>query len=205
MPFPDITFAILAGGEGRRLGGVAKGLLMLDGAPVLARQLRLAPHVAEVLLVSPDPAPYARFGLRTLTSEVRGHGASGGLCAALGAARTPWVLALGCDMPFVEPPVLEVLAGARDATCDVVLFEVGGFLQPLLGLYRSALAASFTAQLPSHPSLRSLVRGVRARVLTEQHLSGVDARLLAVQGLNTPQDLARFGVEQPNSAASELP
>ena len=33
---PDVTLAILAGGQGRRLGGVVKGLLQYEGRPLIA-------------------------------------------------------------------------------------------------------------------------------------------------------------------------
>jgi molybdopterin-guanine dinucleotide biosynthesis protein A len=205
MVHADITLAILAGGQGRRLGGVAKGLLAVEGRPVLARLLALAPHFADSLLVAPDPAPYAGFAVRTVTDEAPGRGAPGGLCAALGAAGTPWVLAVACDMPFVSPAAVGALAGARGEGWDAVLFEAGGHWQPLLGLYRSALAGPFTARLAEGPSLRSLLGAVRTRVLGEDALRRVDARLLSVVGLNTPADLVRYGVERPDVAPPAVP
>lgn len=215
LRFPDVTLAILAGGKGRRLGGVAKGLLVLEGRPVLERLLELAPRVGEVLLVTPDPAPYAAFAVRTVTDERPGLGAPGGLCAALTAARGPWVLVVACDMPFVAAAAVEVLAAARDASCDAVLFEVGGRRQPLLALYRSRLAATFVSHLPAvhlpvgpprrAPSLEGLLAGVRTRTLPEAALRAVDARLLSVEGLNTPDDLVRLGVERPAGAPLAVP
>ncbi|HEV8261552.1 MAG TPA: NTP transferase domain-containing protein, partial [Burkholderiales bacterium] len=49
-PWP-VTGVILAGGLGRRMGGVDKGLQLLNGRPMAARVLsRLAPQVDEVLI-----------------------------------------------------------------------------------------------------------------------------------------------------------
>ena len=46
-----ITGVVLAGGQGRRMGGVDKGLVELDGRPLVAWVLeRLAPQVGSVLI-----------------------------------------------------------------------------------------------------------------------------------------------------------
>src|SRR5215213_9884328 len=98
-PHPDVTLALIAGGQGARLGGVAKGLLRLQGQPLLAQLLKLRPLFGEVLLVSNDPRPYAAWALPTVADVLPGRGAPGGVHAALAHARTAWVLAVGCDMP----------------------------------------------------------------------------------------------------------
>jgi hypothetical protein len=46
-----VTGLVLAGGEGRRMGGVDKGLLLLGGQPLVARvAARLRPQVDKLLL-----------------------------------------------------------------------------------------------------------------------------------------------------------
>src|SRR5688572_18613960 len=111
--YPDVTLAIIAGGLGRRLSGVPKGLLEVEGRTVLERLLSLAPRFGDMLLVANAPERYARFGLRTVADVVQDKGAPGGVHAALVAARTPWVVAVACDMPFVTPGVLRALLDAR--------------------------------------------------------------------------------------------
>src|SRR6185437_16090163 len=58
-----------------------------------------------------------------------------GVLAALtnreGSGAPPAVLALGCDMPFLDPALLGWLAGLGGAA----LLESAGRLQPLPGLY----------------------------------------------------------------------
>ena len=47
----DITGIVLAGGMGRRMGGVDKGLVLLDGAPMVAHVIaRLAPQVGALVI-----------------------------------------------------------------------------------------------------------------------------------------------------------
>lgn len=195
--YPEVTLAILAGGEGRRLSGVAKGLLEVEGRTVVERLLDLAPRFGDVLLVANVPGPYAHFGLRTVADGVPGKGAPGGVHTALAAARTPWVVAVACDMPFVSPEAVGVLLGAREDGVDAVCFEVAGRLEPLLAVYRSSLAPAWGEALGEDPSLRQLLSRFRARLLTEAALRAVDPGLRSLVNVNTLEDLARHGVVLP--------
>ena len=60
----DITGIVLAGGMGRRMGGVDKGLVELDGRPMVAHVLdRLSPQVgALVINANQNRDRYAAFG-----------------------------------------------------------------------------------------------------------------------------------------------
>ncbi|WP_225409051.1 molybdenum cofactor guanylyltransferase [Stigmatella hybrida] len=199
-PYPDVTWAVIAGGQARRLSGVPKGLLVFEGRPVLERLLALSPLFAETLLVANHPEPYARFGLRTVADAVPGKGAPGGVHAALGAARTEWVMAVACDMPFVAPAAVHVLMEARGPEVDAVAFTVEGRVEPLLAVYRAALAAPWGERLAQdNPSLRGLLAGCRARLLPEEALRAVDPHLRSRVSVNTPEDLARFGLTWPGA------
>lgn len=185
----DLTLAILAGGKGARLGGVAKGLIGVQGRPVLARLLELRGLASEVLLIADDAAPYAAFGLRAVGDVERGRGAPGGVVSALLAAATPWVLITACDMPFVTAAAAERLLAAISPGVEVVAFRRGGRLEPLFGLYRASLGAGWRARLGEDRSLRALAES--ARLVT---LEVDDPRQL--DSLNTPDDLARHGASR---------
>jgi molybdopterin-guanine dinucleotide biosynthesis protein A len=197
-PVTDVTLAVVAGGQGRRLSGVPKGLLALQGRTVLERLLGLAPLFADVLLVANTPEPYARFGLRTVADVVPGKGAPGGVHAALVAARTEWVLAVACDMPFVSPESARVLLEARGPELDALCFTVSGRVEPLLALYRTALAQPWGEVLKQEdPSLRGLLARCRTRLLPEEALRAVDPLLRSLVNVNTPEDLERHGLTLP--------
>ncbi|RKH41473.1 molybdenum cofactor guanylyltransferase [Corallococcus llansteffanensis] len=195
--FPDVTLSILAGGRGARLGGVTKGLLTVDGRTVLERLLELAPRFGDVLLVSNAPEPYVRFGVRTVADAVPGKGAPGGVHAALGAARTPWVFTVACDMPFVTEAAARVVLDARAEDVDAVCFEREGRWEPLLAVYRAELVARWGEALTEEPSMRQVLSRFRTRTLPEAALRTVDPRLRALANVNTPEDLARYGVGLP--------
>ncbi len=195
--FPDVTLAILAGGQGTRLGGVAKGLLRVGGLTTLERLRAFGSHFADSLLVANAPEPYARFGLRTVADVVKGKGAPGGVHAALGAARTEWVFAVACDMPFVTEAAARVVLDARGADVDAVCIEHDGRWEPLFAAYRTERVTRWGEALAEDPSLRRVLLGLRTRLLPVDALRAVDPELRALANVNTPEDLVRYGVALP--------
>ncbi|WP_375755563.1 molybdenum cofactor guanylyltransferase [Corallococcus exercitus] len=195
--FPDVTLAILAGGQGTRLGGVAKGLLSVEGLTTLERLRAFGSHFGDVLLVANVPEPYERFGLRTVKDTVHGKGAPGGVHAALGAARTPWVFVVACDMPFVTEAAARVVLDARADDVDAVCFERDGRWEPLFAAYRADLVTRWGEALAEDPSMRRVLMRFRTRTLPVDALRAVDPELRALANVNTPEDLARYGVTLP--------
>jgi molybdopterin-guanine dinucleotide biosynthesis protein A len=193
----SVTLAILAGGRGERLGGVAQGLLRRDGQTLLERLLALCTLADEVLLVADEPAAYARFGVRCVKDAVAGKGAPGGVHAALSAARTRWVLAVACDMPFVSEQAVAPLLEER-ARGEVVVFGEGERLEPFPGLYATRLAAEWGAALAENPSLRSLCRRFSPAIVPIERLRAVDPQARALASVNTPEELRLFGIEGPS-------
>lgn len=176
-----VSLAIIAGGAGKRLGGRVKALLEVDGATVLSRLVALVPATAEVLVVTHRPDAFP--GLRCVPDVEPGHGAPGGVVTALLELTGPWVLVVASDMPHVGPRHREALEAAVRDDVDVVVATRGGALEPLFALYRATLGARWRPKLAEDPSLRGLIESVpHARVELEP---------IALESLNTPDDLAR--------------
>src|SRR5260221_6615888 len=99
-----VTGIVLAGGQGRRMGGVDKGLQLLHGKPMVAAVLaRLAPQVDEILINANQNLPtYEGFGHRVVPDAIGGlAGPLARLHARLSAARHSLVLTAPCDSPFL--------------------------------------------------------------------------------------------------------
>ncbi|HYV48869.1 MAG TPA: molybdenum cofactor guanylyltransferase [Myxococcaceae bacterium] len=206
----DATLAILGGGKGKRLGGAPKGLITLHGRTILELQLVLLPAFTEALFVATDPSPYATLlaahpEVRVVPDLIPDKGAPGGVHAALAAARSEWVVTLACDMPFVTPKVIQLLLSERAPDVDVVAFQAGGRLHPLLAAYRASLHAAWGRALATDPPLRLLIGKFRARLLPEDRLQRVDPKLRSLEGINQPADLARLGASLPPVASSPGP
>jgi molybdopterin-guanine dinucleotide biosynthesis protein A len=192
---PDCTGALVAGGRATRMGGVPKGLLRIDGAPIAARSLALFHRLfAEAIVVANEPAPYEALGARIVPDLLPGRGAPGGLHAALAAASTPWVFAAACDMPFLAEGPIAFLA-ARRAGADAVIVRAAGRLEPLHAFWSRAGLPSLERLLAAgDPSLRDLVRAVNARIVEEEEWRAADPAGRALENANTPEDAARLGL-----------
>ena len=110
-----ITGIVLAGGMGRRMGGVDKGLVELDGKPMVAHVLaRLTPQVGRVLInANQNSDRYALLGHPVVADAVGGFaGPLAGLHAGMTEATTPFVVTVPCDSPFLPLDLVARLATA---------------------------------------------------------------------------------------------
>ena len=198
---PDTTGALVAGGQASRLGGLAKGLLRLDGEPLLARSLRLFGGLfPATVVVANDAEPYAAFGAPVVPDVLPGRGAPGGLHAALGAARTEWIFTAGCDMPFLAEAPIAWLAGRR-AGVHAVAVVWQGRLEPLHAFWSHACLPVVDRMLrEGEPSMWRIATAVGARFVTEAEWREVDPEGRAFANVNTREDAERFGVEVPVSS-----
>jgi molybdopterin-guanine dinucleotide biosynthesis protein A len=139
-----VTGLILAGGQGRRMGGVDKGLQSLRGRPMVEWVLeRLAPQVTEVILnANQHHAEYARYGWRVVGDEIGGFaGPLAGLHAGLKANAHPFLVTVPCDSPFLPRDLVSRLHGALAAAhADLAVAKTGDQPHPVFALVRAALA-----------------------------------------------------------------
>ena len=112
MSATAITLAILAGGEGARMGR-PKADLRVNDRPILAHLLEHFAWNGPTLLIT-APGREAPPGAERFTSEcvdrVPGQGPLRGVLTALENARTPLVFVAAVDMPLVERRQLDELA-----------------------------------------------------------------------------------------------
>ena len=141
--FPDIAGIVLAGGEGRRMGGAAKALCEVGGVAIIDRILPiLRPLFAEIVIVANDPAPYrGRAGVAVVPDVHRGCGPIGGIHAGLTAITSPGALVVACDMPFLAPgPIARVCEAARAGAFDLAVPCSPRGFEPLHAFYARGVA-----------------------------------------------------------------
>lgn len=193
----DVTLAILAGGAGRRLGGVNKALIQVGGRTVLERVLDLAPLCSAAVMVVRDLAVWRETPVPVVADRLTDKGAPGGLHAALDSAATPWVLLVACDMPFIAPGFIQTLAGLRRAGLQWLCVEQEGRLQPMPGLYHRALLPTLEARLPANPSFRDVLSCAPGQRVAPEAFSAADPDLASLRSLNTADDLVWAGAVLP--------
>ena len=136
-----VTGLVLAGGQGRRMGGVDKGLQLLHGKPMVAAVLaRLAPQVDEILInANQNLEAYARFGCRVVPDTVGGFaGPLAGLHAGMSEASHPLVLTVPCDSPFLPLDLFSRLEKELNQN-DLAVARTGDQPHPVFALVRTAV------------------------------------------------------------------
>ena len=136
----EVTGIVLAGGMGRRMGGVDKGLVELDGRPMVAHVLaRLAPQVGALLInANQNPDRYALFGHPVIADAVGGFaGPLAGLHAGMTAATTDFVVTVPCDSPFLPADLVARLArGLADGGAQLAVARTLDQPHPVFALAR---------------------------------------------------------------------
>ncbi|MEO8304173.1 MAG: molybdenum cofactor guanylyltransferase MobA [Betaproteobacteria bacterium] len=147
----DVTGIVLAGGQGRRMGGVDKGWVELDGAPMVSHVLgRLVPQVGDVLInANQNFERYRALGHPVVPDALGGFaGPLAGLHAGMTFARRELVVTVPCDSPFLPDDLVVRLRAALVAN-DAELAVAKTFDQPhpVFALVRRDVLANLAAFL----------------------------------------------------------
>lgn len=189
-----VAAVVLAGGASKRMGR-DKASLVFQGAPLLQRVVDVVSSVAEEVVIATAPhqhlpefnrAPYVRVE----ADRAAGEGPLVGLVSALATVLMPVSLIVACDLPFLQPGLLRLLAERTAEHAAVIPVLRGGGPQPQCsairtetlelmqeGVDRGERALSMITRLPG-----ALFLGPGEWLLS-------DPRALSFVGVNTPDDL----------------
>ncbi|MFZ5511262.1 MAG: molybdenum cofactor guanylyltransferase MobA [Pseudomonadota bacterium] len=183
-----ITGLVLAGGLGRRMGGVDKGLRPFRGKPMVAWALeRLRPQVDTILInANQNLEAYQAFGHPVISDRIGGFaGPLAGLHAGLLAATTPLLVTVPCDSPFLPADLVARLAAARAAQdADLAVARTGDQPHPVFSLVRREVLDSLSRFLEGGG--RKIDAWYSALRVVEV---AFDDEAEAFANINTPQEL----------------
>jgi molybdopterin-guanine dinucleotide biosynthesis protein A len=150
---------VLAGGAARRLHGVDKPALEIDGVSLLERTLAAVAAASRTVVVGP-----ARTTSRPVTwrrEEPAGGGPVAAIAAAISLVREDVVVVLAADLPDIAPAVPVLVAALREPAGAACLVDADGRVNYLAAAWRtSALRAAITATGNTNgASARALLAG----------------------------------------------
>jgi molybdopterin-guanine dinucleotide biosynthesis protein A len=149
MSEAKITGIVLAGGQGRRMGGVDKGLQLLAGKPMIEHVIaRLSPQVDEIVInANQNLDKYGALGHEVAPDVTSGFaGPLAGLQAGLQAASHDLVVTAPCDSPFLPEDLVKRLSESLGDN-DLAVAKTGTQVHPVFALVRRALLEHLTAYL----------------------------------------------------------
>ncbi len=184
----DCTAIVMAGGDSRRMG-CDKANLLLDGRTLLQSVMTTMQRLFPQVIVSVRQ-PRAGIDLPQVCDAQPDGGPLAGLVAGLGHITTPWAFVIACDMPFIVPEAVELLAGYR-LRHQAVVPVVHGHPQPLAAFYAAGCLAPLRASLAARQkSLRDILKQLDVRYVDEAGMREADPHLRSFFDLDTPQDVA---------------
>lgn len=147
----NISGIILAGGQGQRFGGADKGLLLLDGRPLVAHVASaLLPQVSTLIIsANRNLDSYRTLGY-AVVEDLRGPflGPLAGIAAALATVTTELALVAPCDTPFLPHDLCQRLyAALQHHQADIAIAHDGQRLQQMCVLLRRELLDSLNTEL----------------------------------------------------------
>jgi molybdopterin-guanine dinucleotide biosynthesis protein A len=153
MSRQPITGVILAGGQGRRMGSVDKGLKPLRGNPMVQWVLeRFAPQVDEVLInANQNLDIYAQFGHQVVPDDISGFaGPLAGLHRGLSTAKHDLIATVPCDSPFLPLDLIARLyAALHEQQANLAVARTGDQPHPVFCLCRKSVLPGLTVFLES--------------------------------------------------------
>jgi molybdenum cofactor guanylyltransferase len=188
-PFPErpnLTGIILAGGKSSRMGS-EKGLVDFRGKPLIQYGIDLLSRFAGRILISTSNPDYRSFGFELVPDGMSGQGPAAGIAAALKVSRTPWNMVIACDLPFLEPELMDALlenAGSYQAVIPVH----DGVMEPLAGIYHRNLGLHFETSIQAGKlALHSILDSVSVHYHDTSKLLKAYPHLF--DNLNSPESL----------------
>jgi len=114
-----VSCIILAGGEGKRVGGVDKGLLEYRGKPLIEHVIeKVSPQVDDIVIsANRNTKRYQLYSQKVITDESEQYlGPLAGINAALTHCQHDRVLIVACDTPFLPSDIIHRFLSKQSGT-----------------------------------------------------------------------------------------
>ena len=165
-----IAGAILAGGNARRIGGLAKGTLKVGGVSIVERLINEMNNagISDIVIIANDPEPYQDYGVKIIADIREDIGPMGGIEAGLVffAGRCNAVMFVPCDLPRISASQISVLKQAFDETAAPAVFAATGdfFWHPLCAVVHNDLAGDISTAIDAgERKIRNVWQQVKAK------------------------------------------
>lgn len=150
----DITAVILAGGMGRRMGGLDKGLIEFDGrllVEILVDKLQQQ-NVKIIINANRNQSVYEGYGFPVINDELSDYqGPLAGFASAMAAVDSQYILTLPCDSPLLSDQYVKRFIECHNLLenkcASISVAHDGERLQPVHALINVDLLASLNTFL----------------------------------------------------------
>lgn len=189
----DVTCAILAGGESRRMGQnkvfiPVEGVWLFDYVYDKCKEL-----FSEIIIVTNQPQQFYEYHAHIIIDAIRGAGSLGGIYTALMKTSNYHIFCVACDMPLLKPELISHLIEKR-LNYDIVIPISKKGLEPLHAIYSKRCIEPIKNLLDKgeFKITKLLSSEVRVCYCEEEELKKLDPSLASFTNVNTKKDLLKI-------------
>ncbi len=181
---------ILAGGRSRRMG-TPKASLPINGGAMIESVLRVVePIFRRTLVVARPDIALPSLKAKVIFDRFPDQGPLAGLISGLQATTYQWCFVTGCDMPFLDPKVIRLMAGQLESA-EIIAVRSSGRVQPLHAFYnRDCLGRGESLLREGVTSLMALHGQCQVKVFDEAEFGGGGRLRRSLRDLDTPEEYA---------------
>ncbi|PPD22456.1 MAG: molybdenum cofactor guanylyltransferase [Methylomonas sp.] len=183
-----VSGVVLAGGRGRRMDGADKGLVMLNGRPLVRYAIdALVPLVDELFIsANRNRLDYQGFGYPVIDDGNDDFdGPLAGILAALQMTQAEYLLVVPCDSPLLTKVHLQRLLNVLDEQNTIAVAFDGERLHPVILALKTGIKDDLAAYLASGE--RKLQRWIERHAFIRVDFSDVAP---AFTNINSAAELA---------------
>jgi len=138
-----ISGVILAGGRGRRLHGLMKPKILIQGEAIISRIISVIRDLFdEIIIVTNNPEEFMDFDLCKIVKDVISNaGPLGGLHAAMKNSSGNAIFVFAGDMPFLDKAIIKEMKEVyKNSDYDALIPRIDGEIEPLHAIYSTSLS-----------------------------------------------------------------
>ncbi|PCS22448.1 molybdenum cofactor guanylyltransferase MobA [Candidatus Enterovibrio escicola] len=187
---PETTWVILAGGQGRRMGGRDKGLMTFDGKPFVEYVYeRLTAQDATIAInANRNHSTYEKYG-PVFGDVLKGFlGPLGGIHAAMSYCDTEWLGFVPCDCLNLPHKMLKKMYQSIGESTEIVVAHDGQSVQPVITMMKRNLLQRLEAFLENGNRKIILMYD-----LCDTKFVDFSSNYDAFINLNTPDEIKKYG------------
>jgi len=187
----NISAVILAGGANKRLGGITKANVIIEGLSIISRILSVIEDLfPEIIIVTNKPEEFRKFGqCKIVADQYLKAGPLGGIHAAMNSSFEDAIFVFAGDMPFLDKKIIsDQISEFKNGKEDALIPKLGQFIEPLHAIYRKSIMNELEKFLNDRKSraVRDFLGYVNVGYL---EIPDTEQNKKAFTNINSPSDL----------------
>jgi molybdopterin-guanine dinucleotide biosynthesis protein A len=187
----NISGVILAGGSGRRFGGINKAGLLIGGKTIISRIIdTIGALFPEIILVTNTREEFSNIsGCKITSDQFPDKGPLAGIHAALMASSYDMIFVFAGDMPFLDKEIVKKQIDAfNKSDFEIFVPRTGDLIEPLHSVFRKTLLEDLGKSL-SEPRLISVRDFIESKYAGYLDLEDSPEIKRAFTNINSPSDI----------------